>query len=94
MERRHLIYMSGAGKRPFRRACDRRTFAEVTASEEVRKLRPAQDPVDRMRPHIGRTDAVAVLLAQQRGRLRHARDVARCTVADGRRRTGGRSGRR
>ena len=66
MERRHLIYMSGAGKRPFRRACDRRTFAEVTASEEVRKLRPAQDPVDRMRPHIGRTDAVAVLLAQQR----------------------------
>ena len=76
MERRHLIYMLGAGKRPFRRACDRRTFAGVTASEEVRKLRPAQDPVDRMRPH----------LPDRRG-SRIASTAARSSTARARRRT-------
>ena len=94
MERRHLRYMSRAAKQRFRCARDRRTFAEVTARDEVRKLRRCEDPVDRMRPQTGLTDPVAVLLAEQRGVLRHAPDFARSTVADGRGRTGARSGRR
>lgn len=94
MQRHYLKYMSRAGKRPFRIARDRRTFADVTAGELMRKLKRSECPVDRMRPQFGLNDAVAGLPAQQRGVLRDAPDGAESFIAGGRNRIVARSGRR
>jgi hypothetical protein len=94
MQHHYLRYMSCAGKRPFRRARDRRTFADVTAGEQMRKLKRSECPVDRMRPQFGLNDAAAELPAQQRAVLGDAPDGAESFIAGGRGRIVARSGRR
>jgi hypothetical protein len=93
MRRRHLRYMSRAGKRPLRRVRDRRSFADVTASEQMRKLKHRENSVDQMGPKLGLTDATAVTPTHQRGVVPNAPDVVRSNIGAGRRRTCARSGR-
>lgn len=92
MESGHLRNLSSAGKRPFDRSHDRRTFAEAGRSERIRKLKRTEGPVERIRPHIDLTDPVAAPIAPQRGVSRRAPDIPPAIVVDGRRQTGRRSG--
>ena len=92
MESGHLRNLSRVGNRPFDRRHDRRRFAEAAGSEQIRKLKRSEDPVERTPPHIDLTDPVAAPLAPQGGVLRPAPDIPPAIVVDGRRRTGRSSG--
>jgi len=53
MERRHLGCMARAGRRPFGRVHDRRTFAEAAASEEIRELKGGAVLLSGFVAHLG-----------------------------------------
>ena len=94
MESGHLRNLLSAGKRPFDRRHDRRTFAEAGGSEQIRKLKRTEGPVERIRPQIVRTDPTAAPIAPQRGIVGPAPDIPPAMVVDRRRQTGRRSGQR